>query len=200
MDSVKKVFLAALASALVLGCDQGSKTEAPAANASGAAAAASGSAAGAEAAAPSAKPAEKPWYVGEWHAPLDVQRYQIEQTKEEGKVKAWADAADTKATGKGELVLTIDETGKVTGTATGPLGELAAAGTADDQSLRVNLQPTKLLTPPEMFNGVVVAEKSDAGFAGDLKASSGDSLTVRKASVVLTKKGDGAKRPDAKDN
>ena len=198
MDSVKKLVLAAVVSALAAGCDQGSKTEAPAGSAASAAAAASGSAAAA--AAPSAKPAEKPWYVGEWHAPLDVQRYQIEQTKEEGKVKAWADAADTKATGKGELVLQIDETGKVTGTATGPLGELAAAGTADDQTLRVNLQPTKLLTPPEMFNGVVVAEKSEAGFAGDLKASSGDSLTVRKATIVLTKKGDGTKGPNAKDN
>jgi len=197
MDSVKKVFLAALISALVAGCDQGSKTDAPAGSASNAAAAAPGSAAAAAPAAPSAK---LPWYVGQWHAPLDVQRYQIEQTKEEGKIKAWADAADTKATGKGELVLKIDETGKVTGTATGPLGELSAAGTADDQTLRVNLQPTKLLTPPEMFNGVVIAEKSAAGFAGDLKASSGDSLTVRKATVVLTKKGDGAKGPDAKDN
>ena len=38
------------------------------------------------------------------------------------------------------------------------------------------------------FNGVLLAEKSDKGFAGDLKASSGDSLTVRKASVVLSKK------------
>src|SRR5690606_28830816 len=113
---------------------------------------------------------------------------QIEQTKEEGKIKAWADEADTKATGKGELTLKIDEAGKATGTVTGPLGELTAAGLVEDQTLRVNLQPTKLLTPPEMFNGVLLAEKSDQGFTGDLKASSGDSLTVRKASVVLSKK------------
>ncbi|HEU5074829.1 MAG TPA: hypothetical protein VFU02_11655, partial [Polyangiaceae bacterium] len=114
--------------------------------------------------------------------------------------KAWADEADTKATGKGELLLKIDETGKVTGTVTGPLGELAAAGMVDDKTLRVNFQPTKALAPPEMFNGVLLAEKSDAGFAGDLKASSGDSLTVRKASVVLSKKGDGAKGPDLEGN
>ena len=186
MVSVKSVLiLASIVVAGVSGCDQGSKAGAPAGSAS-AAAVASGAASAAAAA--SSKPPEAPWYVGEWHAPLDVQRYQIEQTKEEGKVKAWADAGDSKALGKGELVLKIDEAGKVTGSATGPLGELAAAGMVDDKTLRVNFQPTKLLTPPEMFNGVLLAEKSDAGFAGDLKASSGDSLTVRKASVVLTKK------------
>ncbi|HEY6727691.1 MAG TPA: hypothetical protein VI197_26835 [Polyangiaceae bacterium] len=185
MVPVKSVItLAALGLLLAAGCEQKAKDGAPAGNASAEAPAASG--AGSPAA--SAKPAEAPWYVGEWHAPLDVQRYQIEQTKEEGKIKAWADAADTKATGKGELTLKIDEAGKVTGTVTGPLGELAAAGMVDDQTLRVNFQPTKLLTPPEMFNGVLLAEKSDKGFAGDLKASSGDSLTVRKASVLLSKK------------
>lgn len=188
MISVKSVFtLASIVSVLVAGCDQESNAGSPAASAA-AAASAGAAAASAAAAAASAKAAEVPWYVGEWHAPLDVQRYQIEQVKEEGKVKAWADETDTKATGKGELVLKIDETGKVTGTATGPLGELVALGMVDDKTLRVNLQPTKLLAPPEMFNGVVLAEKSDNGFTGDLKASSGDSLTVRKASVVLSKK------------
>lgn len=187
MVSVKSIFtLAGIVSVLLAGCEQGPKDGAPAGSAAAEASAASG--ASSAAAAASAKPPEAPWYVGEWHAPLDVQRYQIEQTKEEGKIKAWADAADTKATGKGELLLKIDEAGKVTGTVTGPLGELAAAGMVDDQTLRVNFQPTKLLTPPEMFNGVLLAEKSDKGFAGDLKASSGDSLTVRKASVVLSKK------------
>lgn len=191
MISVKSVFtLASIVSVLVAGCEQGSNAGSPAGSAAAAASAgaAASAAAATAAAAASAKAAAVPWYVGEWHAPLDVQRYQIEQTKEEGKIKAWADEADTKATGKGELVLKIDEAGKVTGTATGPLGELVAAGMVDDKTLRVNLQPTKLLAPPEMFNGVVLAEKSDAGFAGDLKASSGDSLTVRKASVVLSKK------------
>lgn len=185
MVPVKSVFtLVGVFSLAIAGCEKsGGGDGAAVASASAAAPAASSAAALA-----SAKPAEAPWYVGEWHAPLNVERYQIEQTKEEGKIKAWADEADTKATGKGELTLKIDEAGKVTGTVTGPLGELTAAGMVEDQTLRVNLQPTKLLTPPEMFNGVLLAEKSDQGFTGDLKASSGDSLTVRKASVVLSKK------------
>lgn len=135
----------------------------------------------------SAKPPEKPWFEGEWHATLDVQRHQIEQTKAEGKVKAWAED-DAKATGKGDMKLTIDAKGDVTGSVTGPLGDLAAAGMVDGNTLRVRFQPKQAeLPPPEIFNGVLLAEKSGQGFAGDLKASSGDSLLVRKASVVLTK-------------
>jgi len=193
MFSVKSALVIA-SSALAVGCNQGAKDSAAAASASAASPALTASVAA------SAKPVEKPWYVGEWHAALDVERYQIEQTKEEGKIKAWADAADAKATGKGELVLKIDEAGKVTGSVTGPLGDLEAAGMLDDKTLRVRFQPTKQLAPPEMFNGVLLAEKSDAGFAGDLKASSGDSLTVRKASVVLSKKGDDAKGSPNKAN
>jgi hypothetical protein len=47
-----------------------------------------------------------------------------------------------------------------------------------------------------MFNGVLMAKKSNAGFAGELKASSGDSLTVRKASVALSKQ-DAASKNEA---
>lgn len=193
MFSVKSALVIA-SSALAVGCNQGAKDSAGAASASAAALAVSA------APAASAKPAEKPWYAGEWHATLNVERYQIEQTKEEGKIKAWADAGDTKAIGKGELVLQIDDAGKVTGSVTGPLGDLEAAGMLDDKTLRVRFQPAKQLTPPEMYSGVLLAEKSEAGFAGDLKASSGDSQTVRKASVVLSKKADDAKGSNAKDN
>lgn len=193
MFSVKSVLVIA-ASALAVACNQGAKDSPAAASASAASPALTASALA------SAKPAEKPWYVGEWHAALDVERYQIEQTKEEGKIKAWADAGDAKAIGKGELRLLIDEAGKVTGNVTGPLGELEAAGMLDDKTLRVRFHPTKPLAPPEMFNGVLLAEKSEAGFTGDLKASSGDSLTVRKASVVLSKKADDAKGPTNKGN
>lgn len=152
-------------------------------------------------AAPSQKAPEKPWFVGEWHAPLQVERYQIEQTKQEGKIKAWAEDSGDKATGKGELILTIDESGSVTGKATGPLGELQASGTLDGEALRVRLQPTATLDPPELFSGVLLAQKENGGFSGDLKASSGDSLTVRKASVKLAKREDDAakaKAPKAK--
>ena len=192
MFSVKSALVIA-SSALAIGCNQGAKDSAAAASASASPALTASAAA-------SAKPVDKPWFVGEWRATLDVERYQIEQTKDEGKIKAWADAADAKAIGKGELVLQIDEAGKVTGNVTGPLGDLEAAGMLDDKTLRVRFQPTKQLAPPEMFNGVLLAEKSDAGFAGDLKASSGDSLTVRKASVVLSKKADDGKGSNDKAN
>jgi hypothetical protein len=89
-------------------------------------------------------------------------------------------------------MLNIDEAGNVTGMATGPLGELKASGTLDGEALRVRLQPAKVLEPPEMFNGVLLARKENGGFSGDLKASSGDSLTVRKATVKLAKREAGA--------
>lgn len=182
MTRLSKTFAAlALASLGLFACDR--EKASPAASAAPSAAAPSAQA--------SAKPPEKPWFEGEWHATLDVQRHQIEQTKQEGKIKAWAED-DAKATGKGDMKLTIDGTGNVTGSVTGPLGELAAAGMLDENTLRVRFQPKQAeLPPPEIFNGVLLAEKSGEGFAGDLQASSGDSLVVRKASVVLTKQGAG---------
>ena len=149
--------------------------------------AASASPSASVAAIPSAKPVEKPWFFGEWRASLEVARYQVEQTKQEGKVAAWAADTGDKATGKGELVLEIDEEGKVTGSASGALGKLNASGLVDGEELRVQLHAAEALPPPEMFNGVLLGQKEKDGFSGELKASSGDSLTVRKAAVTLTK-------------
>ncbi len=139
--------------------------------------------------APSAKPPEKPWFSGTWEAPLEVERTQIEQTKQEGKIEAWANDKGDKATGPGKLVLKIDDAGKVTGEVTGALGTLEASGTVDGDALRVRLSSTERAEPAQMFNGVLLATKSNGGFSGELKASSGDSLTVRKAAVVLAKQG-----------
>jgi len=147
---------------------------------------------------PSAKPPEKPWFVGSWRAPLEVERYQIEQTKQEGKIKAWAEDSGEKSTGSGELLLQIEGSGAVTGKLTGALGNLDASGMLEGETLRVRLQSSEQTNPAERFNGVLLAEKSDGGFQGELKASSGDSLTVRKASVVLAKQGADGAQPAGK--
>ena len=140
--------------------------------------------------APSQKPPEAPWFVGEWKAPLAIERYQIEQTKQEGKIKAWAEDAGDKATGKGEMVLLIDEQGSVSGEVTGPVGKLSASGMVDGETLRVRFQPAEPgKEPADIFNGVLLAQKSADRFEGEFKVSSGDSLTVRKAAVVLSKPG-----------
>jgi hypothetical protein len=177
------LLLSTVGSTCLLGCDRDSTP--PGATASASAVAA-----------PSAKPPEKPWFVGSWRAPLKVERYQIEQTKQEGKIQAWAEDAGDKATGPAELQLEIDEAGTVVGNVTGALGKLNASGVLDGEDLRVRLQPAEPLEPAEMFNGVLMAKKSNAGFAGELKASSGDSLTVRKASVALSKQ-DAASKNEA---
>jgi hypothetical protein len=146
----------------------------------------------------SAKPPEAPWFVGEWKAPLSIERYQIEQTKQEGKIKAWAEDAGEKATGKGEMALKIDEQGSVSGEVNGPVGKLSASGMLDGETLRVRFQPTEPdKDPADIFNGVLLAQKSADRLEGDFKVSSGDSLTVRKAAVVLSKQGAMAKAGSA---
>lgn len=165
-------------SALLLACEK--KDPADAAPPSSASAMASASAAA------SAPAPEKPWYVGDWQASLEVERYKMEMKKSEGMVKDWEEDDGKQGTGKATLKLTVNEDGQAEGTLGGALGDLAVNGVIEDETLRLKLMAENTEDPATTFNGVIVATKKGDTFTGELKASSGDSLKVRKASVVLS--------------
>jgi hypothetical protein len=145
-------------------------------------------------AAPSATPApasaagsaapvpDAPWYLGHWSGSYEAQHYLIETKKGEG-LKQWADEDDKQGSGSGKLALEVDREGRITGTASGPLGEMTASGEVDDDSFRVQLRPS---SPTDTsFQGFFVARRKGAKVEGRLQASSGDSTKVRDAPVSL---------------
>lgn len=144
----------------------------------------------ASAAAPSAAPAasappvvQKPWYEGSWSGTYAAERHVIELPI--GAVAAWAKDDGSKASGPGEIKLTIDADGLASGSAKGALGEHAVRGRVVEESLRLELVPQQ--PTAESLRGAGVTQREGEGLKGEVKASSGDSLTVRKASLTLTK-------------
>ena len=192
---MKKLVTIVVAIALTLGCDQGGSgggtSTKPAASSAG-------SGKPAASAAP-AKPKE-PWFVGKWEGTYEARHYLIEMTKKQGKVRAWEQDDGGKASGKGKISVTIAKDGMAEGETTGPLGKLEAVGKLEESSLRLRLR----VVPPiadggKIFNGFILLDRV-AGkdeFKGTLQASSGDSLTVRDAPVVLKKGGGAGAKPGA---
>ena len=171
--------------AVVVGC-QGSNAGAPA---PGASAAPSGVPV-ASVAAPSASSSSAPEkalvsFAGSWSGRYEAQHYLIEMSKEEGVVRQWKDDDGKHHSGDGTLSLTIAESGTVSGTSSGALGDLVATGFAESDSVRVALRP-KLATD-RAFTGTLVLKPNADKLEGSLQASSGDSLTVRDAPVSLTR-------------
>jgi hypothetical protein len=170
---VKRTLFIALL--LVSACKQ--QSEAPAASTSSSVSASSGAAPSASAA------AQKPWYEGSWSGTYAAERYKIELPI--GAVKNWEKDDGSTSSGPGELKLTVDEKGTVSGTAKGSLGSHAVRGQVVENSLRLELVPDE--ATPAAFRGAGVTEREGEALKGEIKASSGDSLTVRKASLTLTK-------------
>ena len=129
---------------------------------------------------------QAPWYVGSWSGTYEAKHYLIEMEKKQGGVGAWAKDEGQLGSGSGKLELTIDDQRVVSGSCTGPLGALTASGELDEEKLRVRLTP-KEPAAQDSFAGLVLAQKKGDGFEGKLRASTGDSLTVREAPVKLTK-------------
>jgi len=163
-------------------------TGAPSAQASAVAAAPPASASAAAPAAPAA------WFVGDFTGTYEASHYLIEMEKKHGGVAAWDKDDGKPGSGEGKLALNIDDSGRVTGTAQGPLGDMTASGQVDEEVLRLRLSP-KDHGAEKAFAGVVVAKRKADGFEGRLQASTGDSLTVRDAPVRL-RKGSSSPAPD----
>jgi len=169
---------------LVLGgCDDKPATPSAAPSARPSAAAAPSVSASAEApAAPTA------WFVGDFTGKYEASHYLIEMKKKHGGVAAWEKDEGEKGSGEGTLTLHIDDSGRVTGTAQGALGNMTATGQVDEGVLRVSLSP-KDPGAEGAFAGIVVAKRKGDGFEGRLQVSTGDSLTVRDAPVQLHRGG-----------
>jgi hypothetical protein len=140
------------------------------------------------AASASAKPTQLPGAAGEWTGTYDARHYLIEMSKKEGAVREWEADKGEAHSGKGELLLRIAEDGSVSGSSTGPLGELVITGEFDGERLRLRLSPVNPEKQPAFF-GHLLAERKGEVFKGRLQASSGDSLTVRDAPTELRAKG-----------
>jgi hypothetical protein len=142
-------------------------------------AAAPSASAAASAAAPAA-PA-KAWYEGAWQGAYQAELFRVEVPV--GGVKEWKQDDGKRASGPGQLSLQVSADGSVTGTATGPLGELGVAGRVDGDRAALTLSSATA----DGFHGVVLASRTPSGMQGTLSASSADSLQVRSASVTLAR-------------
>lgn len=136
---------------------------------------------------PSAEP-PKPWYVGTWSGDYSAQLFKVESGP--GAVKDWSKDDGSKASGPGKLTLRIDDGGAIDGDSEGALGALTARGQVDGETLRIALQPkdsSSAQTDAQSFSGTLLGSRSGDAVRGRLQASSGDSLTVREASIELKK-------------
>ena len=161
-----------LAALLLLAC-QGSPKDQPAAPAASAVLA---SAAPSASAAPAAA-----WYEGKWQGSYQAELHRVETAA--GGVKEWKKDDGAQSSGEGKLSLEAKADGSVSGTASGALGEQAVSGRVEGDRVALTLTPAT----PNGFQGVILAAQAAEGIKGSLSVSTGDSLTVRKASVVLAK-------------
>jgi hypothetical protein len=128
----------------------------------------------------------RPWYQGTWQGKYDAKRHQLDVAPDAGRIRAWDDDDGTRGTGTGVLEIAIDADGRVTGSSKGALGDLSASGAVEGESVRLRLLP-RPGAPGLAFAGYMVAERNSEVLTGVLRASSGDSLLVRRAEVELEK-------------
>lgn len=160
---------------LALVACQGAPKSQPAELGSAAASAAAPSASAAAAAAPSA------WFVGRWQGSYSAELHRVELAS--GGVKEWKQDDGKQAAGAGTLSLEAKGDGSVSGSASGPLGEQALSGQVEGDRVALSLTSGE----PNGFRGTLLASQVGEGMQGSLSASTGDSLSVRKASVTLSK-------------
>lgn len=136
-----------------------------------------------------AEPAPKPlpWYAGHWTGTYQASLFKIEMTEAEGAVKEWAKDDPSSFTGTGTLELSVSEDHRVSGKADGPLGSLVANGEVDEETLRVSLQPTAPVPADQVTSATLIATRKGDAFEGQLRASTGNSLKARVATVTLAK-------------
>ena len=127
------------------------------------------------------------FFTGEWSGTYEARQYLIEMTKQQGAVKNWSEDKGQEHTGKGALSLRIAEDGSVSGSSSGPLGELSATGALDGDVVRVRFTP--VTATERAFSGWLLAKRDGDALKGRLQAGTGDSNTVRDAPVELRRGG-----------
>jgi hypothetical protein len=136
----------------------------------------------AAATAPSASATAKAWFEGDWQGSFQAELFRVEVPA--GGIKEWKQDDGKKASGEGKLSLVVSPDGTATGSANGALGDLSVNGRVDGDRAALRLASDQA----DGFHGTILATQTPEGMKGTLSASSGDSLQVRQASVILTRK------------
>lgn len=90
------------------------------------------------------------------------------------------------ASGRGALLLTIAEDGRVSGTMRGALGDAIVSGALEDEVLVATFHPRDAGAEPYM-SGLVSARVDGGAMKGTLQSSSGDAVLARTGTVELTR-------------
>jgi hypothetical protein len=93
----------------------------------------------------------------------------------------WKLDKGTQSSGKGRIELSIWTDGRVTGTASGALGDLVIEGNAEGGDVAAGLSPTT----GRGFRGVLTGRIDDRGLHGRLEAASSDAGLARQPSLEL---------------
>ena|SRR5687768_13190230 len=142
---------------------------------------AAASASPAPSAAPSAAAPPGTWYAGSWQGSYKAELHRVELPA--GGIKEWKKDDGAHASGDGKLSLDVAASGDVTGKASGPLGEQVVTGRVEGDRVALTLTPAEA----NGFQGMILATQAPEGMKGTLSASTGDSVVVRQATVVLAK-------------
>jgi len=126
----------------------------------------------------------KPWFSGGFQGQYEAKLAPVEVKT--GAPREWKADDGKQSSGPGKLTLHIDNDGVVDGASEGALGVSHASGKVEDDTLRLVLAPDQALA----LRGVLVANRDGDGFRGAIQASSGDSLTVRSATIELKRQAD----------
>jgi hypothetical protein len=116
-----------------------------------------------------------------------VEQLKVELTKKEGLIKAWEEDEGKERSGKASLSIDVSEDGKVKGKLDGVLGSATIEGVVDEDMLRSRVIASADGPAAAVFNGTVIAKREGELLTGELRASSGDSLTLRRGAVSLAK-------------
>lgn len=185
--------LLALSCVLAIACAEGGASTtggatAPAASSvaaqkpSGSASAAAAPSAVASTSAAPAGSASAATIVGGYSGPFDAKKKKMKLPPGASE-PFWGLDKGKSNVGKGEVKLSVWSDGRVTGTVTGPLGDLDVEGLSEDGALTGNLTPKE----PGGFRGTIAGKIEGGKFVGRLEASSRDVTIVREGALALDK-------------
>jgi hypothetical protein len=91
------------------------------------------------------------------------------------------------ATGAGTVMLTIEPSGELRGTAKGALGAAALVGKVEDGLIRASVLPDDPKAPDAM-TGILVGKLKDGAIQAELRVASPDAILVRESAVELKRR------------
>lgn len=139
------------------------------------------SAAGLSTPSASAAPAAASWFEGSWQGHYTARVNRIELPEPKAQELAWSETQGSD--GEGSLSLSIDPQGQLRGESTGALGNARLTGQVEAQRLVLRFRAEGDETTG--FWGTAVLNCEMRACSGTLKASMGNSLSVRDAQITL---------------